>query len=176
MIKQSKKRVLGLLFSLFFLAVFVPFQVNGRGFRRLNQISSPAKAKKMPNGAKAVKKTIAIPRQVLRKAVMDVMSSWNKQDFETALDDTLYDKRRLLDSMDRKAPADARIRVIATRGIQILQQYITPADSAHGKPVLTSVVKATVRSQIEYNDPQKGFQRIDGTNDYILRLTMEPVK
>ena len=31
-----------------------------------------------------------------------------------------------------------------------------------------SRVSATVRTQIEYNDPRTGFQRLDGTNELVL--------
>jgi hypothetical protein len=156
------------------LALLAGLPTDARGFRQYRQIASPAKARKLPKGAKAVEKTIAIPEQVLAKAIRQIMASWNKNGFAANLDKDLYNRRRLLDNMDDDVPPDARIRVIAIRGVRIVQQYTTPNATVGKQDVLTCIVSATVRTQIEYNDAKKGFQRIDGTNQYILRIALEP--
>jgi hypothetical protein len=70
-------------------------------------------------------------------------------------------------------PRDAKLRVLGIESIQTLEQTIdvTPDD----QQTRISVVTATVRSQLEFDDPVSGFTRLDGTNEFLLRIK-EPLR
>ena len=63
-------------------------------------------------------------------------------------------------------PRDAGLRIVSIQGSQILTQYTMAGPD--GQQALYSRVSVTVRTQVEYNDAQKGFQRLEGTNDLVL--------
>ena len=104
----------------------------------------------------------------IESAVRQIAASWGKSDLEPLLADNFNDKSRLLGSLAADVPRDAGLRVVSIQGSQILTQY-TMADT-DGQQSLYSRVSVTVRTQVEYNDAQKGFQRLDGTNDLILLI------
>jgi hypothetical protein len=68
-------------------------------------------------------------------------------------------------------PRDAVLRVLGVQGVQTLEQYVQADDS--GQAMLVSRVSATVRTQVEFDDPAAGFQRREGTNEIVL-LVKEP--
>lgn len=79
------------------------------------------------------------------------------------LSDDFYDKERLLQNLTYKVPRDARVRITSLRDFQILDQH------QEGDRVV-SRVSVTATTQIEFNDPQKGFRKIEGENEYILEV------
>ena len=85
------------------------------------------------------------------------------------LADNFYDKSRLADALTTNVPRDARLRVVAIQGMQTLNQYLQNTPS--GVEQRVSRVSVTVSTQVEYNDPQSGFRHLDGSNEYILRIT-----
>ncbi len=160
--------------NLFLTLLFIVLEsvVCARGFRQFNPISSPNT--RLPKGAEPVAEAVPIPPAAARDAVRQVLGKWNENDLDKHLDENFYDRQRLLDNLADDVPRDARIRVLSIRNVRPLQQYITPATTPGGKPTLSSIVSVTARTQIEYNDPERGFQRRPGTNDMILRIEMEP--
>lgn len=142
----------------------------GEEFRVVKPIATPKVSAPLPAGAKRVKERKPVDLQKLADAIKDIMASWNTPKLASKLSDTFYDKSRLLDALNTKVPRDARLSILSIQGIQILDQYVTPGQS--GAPdTYVSTVSATVRTQIEFNDPVNGFQRIEGTNEYILKVT-----
>lgn len=141
-----------------------------REFRSLRPIRAKVA---VPEGAAPVAEIQPPDRTALQGAVKELMGSWNSGELNEKLGQEFYDKDRLLDSIGENVPRDARIDVLGIQNVQVLGQY--QQESQDGRPVdiLTSTVSATVRTQIEFNDPQRGFQRVDGTNEYILRITEE---
>lgn len=139
-------------------------------FRGINPIATPKAAGKLPADAKQVKERKPVDLQKLADAIKDIMASWNTPKLASRLSDNFYDKDRLLDALNTKVPRDARLSILSIQGIQILDQYVIPGQS--GAPdTYVSTVSATVRTQVEFNDPVNGFQRLDGTNEYILKVT-----
>jgi len=145
-----------------------------REFRRLNAVPTPKRL--MKKGAKPVEKIQPLDTRELEASVRSALSSWNTATFADLLDETFYDKERLVDSMSEKVRRDAKVRVLGVRNVQILQQSRGPQAPGSSADMLTSLVSATVRTQIEYTDPQRGFQRIEGVNEVILRIEAERAK
>lgn len=155
------------------ISLFVCATAGAREFRGFKAVPSPKRL--MKKGAKPVKQVQPLDSKKLQEAVRDAVTSWNNGDLSDKLDETFYDKDRLLDSISEKVPRDAKVRVLAVRNVEILQQYRGAQAPTTTREGLTSLVTATVRTQIEYTDPKKGFQRIEGVNELILRIEAERV-
>jgi hypothetical protein len=137
--------------------------------RQLNRIPTPQAAPKLPPGARAVASVRPVSTVGIEAAVRLIASAWNAPRLAPVLADNFYDKSRLLDALNTKVPRDATLRVLAIQGVQTLNQYLQT--NAAGAELLVSRVSVTVRTQVEFNDPNKGFQRLDGTNEFILLVT-----
>jgi hypothetical protein len=141
-----------------------------REFRALAPIPRPDK---LPEGAVAIQTTSAVNVKTVETAVKNLASAWNSQALDSMLDDRFYDKQRLIDSLVEKAPRDAQLQILGIQNVQVLQQFVQPAEADRSGAVRVSRVSATVRTQIEFNDPAKGFQRIQGVNEFILEVREE---
>ncbi len=108
-----------------------------------------------------------VSRDIAGKAMEKIIAAWNENSVGSVLGDDFFDKSRVDDAMNAKVPRDARIEVLAIRSVQTLGQQIV--DSAHGR-LLVSRVSVTARTQLTFNDPTNGYQRREGTNEYILRI------
>ena len=135
-------------------------------FRQLNRIATPAALAKLPPGARSVATQRPIPASDIDAAVRNIAASWNTPTLEPLLTENFYDKSRLLGTLAAGVPRDAALRLVSIQGSQTVQQY-TLAEGEE-PPMLYSRVSVTVRTQVEFNDPQRGFQRLDGTNDMVL--------
>ncbi len=135
-------------------------------FRQLNRIASPGAA---PAGTRAVQQTREVPKAKVEAAVAQIAAAWNTPNLESTLADNFYGKSRLDDALATKVPRDAKLQIMAIQGMQTLGQYAKA--NASGGEDLISRVSVTVRTQIEYNDPRTGFQRLDGTNEFIVLIT-----
>lgn len=103
---------------------------------------------------------------VVRLAVERILDAWNTPELNHWLAPDFADRDRLVAALSFDVPATARLRILGIGGIQTLRQE--RRDGA-----LLSLVSVTVRAQAEWEDPQRGFQRRDGTAEYILRITRE---
>ncbi len=149
------------------LAAGVAVSVQAREFRAIAEISQPGA---LPAGAAPVKKVRPVSRATVQKVVERLMASWNTTDLARYLGKDFYDKQLLLDSIDSFVPRDARIRILSIQGIQTLQQWKQPHPREPSTALLVSRVSVTVRTQVEFNDPNAGFQSRIGTNDYVLKI------
>ena len=156
------------LISLVALLLLPAMHAQAQEFRLLNRIPTPTAAQRLPEGARMVAASQPIAATEIESAVRQIAASWGKSDLEPLLADNFNDKSRLLGTLAADVPRDAGLRVVSIQGSQILTQY-TMADT-DGQQSLYSRVSVTVRTQVEYNDAQKGFQRLDGTNDLILLI------
>lgn len=149
------------------LAVF--YLPSGRAlaseFRLIRPIPTP---KAPPEKAVPVEKIRPVDREVVEGAVRELIQAWNNKNIEGVVGEEFYDKSRLSDAMDEKVPRDAELRILSIQGIQTLNQY-TEVDPS-GARWTVSTVSATVRTQLEFNDPDSGFQRREGTNEYIFMV------
>jgi hypothetical protein len=144
-------------------------------WRQFNPIIGPGVTAPLPAGARPVGDFVPVPRQAVESGVRRVLDAWNTPQFEQKLSEAFYDKARLGDALDTLVPRDAKIRVLGVQGTQTLSQYVV-ADPSGLFDTYVSRVSATVRTQVEFNSPQSGFQRRDGTNEIILRVTQRVLR
>jgi len=163
-----KKAILLSLVLILVMAVWVRCQE----FRRINPIPTPVA---VPEGARPVSKVEEVDPQKAISCVHKVFSSWNKGEIERHLASDFYDKTRFLDAMrdPSKVPADAKARILSVGAVQTLNQYERALPNGKEK---ISIISVTATSQIEFNDPQKGFRRLEGTNEYIFRVIEKEVE
>ena len=136
-----------------------------RQFRVVQPILRPAA---LPRGAERVFPANPIDRRVVRSAVESVVGAWYGGDLETLLDERFANRSRLLDTIAEVVPRDARLRILSIRGISTLDQFRQRLPG--GGMRLVSTISAVVRTQLEFNDPSEGFQRLAGTNEFIFRV------
>ena len=140
--------------------------VTASEFRRIRRIAVP---ERVAAGQTTVAEPEAVPRALVKQAVERVVAAWNTQGLRKVLAPSFFDRSRLQDRMDTDVPRDATLRVLSIHGAQTLAQRVT--ENAQGRALRISTVSATVRTQIEFNDPRDGFRRIPGTNELILEIT-----
>lgn len=150
-----------LLVTVATLALAVSAQA--REMRGFNQINAP---RANPDGMNTVEQVQPVSRELAEKALREVLEAWNKGNLESKLDDNFFEKRRLPDYVDSYAPRDAKIRLQSVQGVQTLQQFRNEDD---GK--LMSRISVTANTQVEFSHPTRGFQRLSGINEYILKVT-----
>lgn len=163
-----KKQCLAILSILLLAGAWLV--VEAREFRPFRPIRAKITG---PPGAEEVKEIQPIAAPTVKQAVSEVMSSWNTNEFSQKLGDELYDKTRLLENIEEKVPRDAKINVLGVQNVQTIGQFIQPDPAGREIDVVTSTVSAVVRSQIEFNDSNQGFRRIDGLNEFVLKITEE---
>ena len=128
-----------------------------------------------PSGAVKVEKIVPVDRAVVEQAIKKLFAAYrpNSRELENMLADKFRDKSRLLDTITDRVPRDAKLVVVGIQSIRTLTQYMKP-DPATGTMLRVSTVTARVRSQLEYNDAVRGFQRLEGTNEYLLEVRQRP--
>ena len=136
-------------------------------FRSFHPIGRPAET------AASVPVSRPVERRVVESAVRDILASWGSSGFADRLAPGFYDAQRLVDAVDGSVPRDAALRVLAIEGVQTLSQQEIVGEG--GIAQRRSVVSATVRTQLEFNDPSLGFQRREGTNELLLEVIESPV-
>ena len=147
------------------IVTVVAYSALAREFRTFKSIRTP---KALPEGAKVGKEVQPVDRKIMEGAVKKLIRSWNTAGMENMLAEDFFDKSRLFDSIDDKVPRDAKLSILSIQGIQTLSQQIQ-TDTA-GAEIVVSTVSVTVKSQLEFNDETDGFQRREGTNEYIFRV------
>ena len=156
--------------SILFLALIMPSYIYASELRHIRPIPTPGVP---PRKALPPEKIKPVPRELVEDAVKELIQAWNNNNLEEVLSEDFYDKDLLLDAMSEKVPRDAELRILSIQGIQTLSQHVEVEPS--GEKWLVSTVSATVRTQVEFNDPDTGFQRREGTNEYIF-LVKEKVE
>lgn len=148
-----------------------------RQFRTLIPIATPAQsAVSLPQGSRPVQQVRQVDRGTVEQAMRKVVEKWNTPQMAQILGNEFYDSSRLLDNMDTLVPRNATVRLQSVQGIQTLQQYIVPGEGG-SRGEMVSIVSATARTQVEFEQPGVGFVRLPGTNEYILKITtMEPLQ
>lgn len=139
--------------------------------RRFRAIPKPGAA---PEGTRPVARPEVVSRAAAEGAVNQVVDAWENGELGKVLGDDFQDRQRLLDSMAEDVPRDAEIRLLGVRGVQTVQQFAGP--QKQGSREVVSVVSLTVDSQVEFNDPERGFRRLRGQNQFLLRITEEVVE
>ncbi|RLA43705.1 MAG: hypothetical protein DRR04_08740 [Gammaproteobacteria bacterium] len=151
------------------LALILVAPASAREFRTLKQIRSSSL---VPEGASTVQQFISVDKRLINQAVDQIMEQWSTPQMQAYLSKDFYDASRLEDVIDTLVPRDAIVRILAVSGVQTLQQY-HEQEPATGMDVRVSRVSVTVRTQLEYNDPNTGLVRLPGTTEYILKFREE---
>jgi len=146
-------------------ALAIPCVGQASEFREINRIN---RAGAVPDGAKQLKATVAVSRELIRRNVEKLLAAWNKPKLENMLSDKFHNKERLLDTISSYAGRDARLRLLSLQNVNTLQQYEEGGQ-------LVSRVSVIARTQMEYSLPGTGARTADGTVEYILKIR-QPIK
>ena len=102
-----------------------------------------------------------------RAAVEQLVAAWNEGRLGRVLGPAFCDRDRLAASMEVRVPRDARLRLLAVEGVQTLEQG---EEVRGGRRYRVSLIAVVARTQLEYEDPTRGLQRLEGRNEYLLRV------
>ena len=166
---MGPKRRLKFLGTAIVAAIGAAGAAHAQEARQFNRIVTPQTSMKLPAGARLVAAPRPVSQARIEAAVAKIAAAWNTSALGAQLADNFLDKSRLLTTLSTAAPRDAKLRVLSIQGIQVLAQFVQ--ERAAGGAELVSRVSVTVRTEIEFNDPQSGFRRLDGTNELILLLS-----
>lgn len=136
--------------------------------RRFERIATPT----APGGdplATPGEALVSVDRAALAAAIRSALLTWNTPAADSVLDDSFYDREQLLDNLRGGAPLDARLRILGVRSVNILGQR--PDVLPDGRKIIVSAAVAVVDTQIEFEDPDRGFRQVRGLNEYHLDVT-----
>lgn len=149
-----------------FCALMIPAQSDAQEMRSINPISTPAR---LHVGGEVVQQPAPLNVGGVRSNVENFFNKWNNGDVTNMLSDNYYDKTRLGDAMQTNIPRDSKLKIVSIGSVQTLEQRIvTDPDGSRRKVTLGSV---NVNSQVEYNDPNKGFVRVPGMNEIVFEMS-----
>lgn len=135
-------------------------------FRRITIIARPTPP---PTGFDAVR-TVSQPGfDIVERAVRGFFARWNRGDLSGALSKRFFDSDRLSDQIALSAPRDAKIRLLSLRSISVLEQFARA--EAEGSELVMSKLSVIAQTAVEFDDPATGFQRFEGTHEYLFDLT-----
>ncbi len=160
------KRYILTLCVVLFCTLNLPLQSDAQEMRSINPVATPARLKV---AGEPVKQIIPLDTEKVRSNVENLFKTWNNGDVTDMLSDNFYDKTRFSDAMQTNIPRDSKITVMGMGSVQTLEQRIvTDPDGTKRKVTLGSV---NVNSQVEFNDPNKGFVRVPGTNEIVFEMS-----
>jgi len=149
-----------------FSILVLPQWAIGQEMRSINPIATPVRLK---IGGDVVKQPVPLDTEKVRNNVEGLFNKWNNGDVTDMLSDNFYDKTRFGDAMQTNIPRDSKVKVMGMGSVQTLEQRIvTDPDGSKRKVTLGSV---NVNSQVEFNDPSKGFVRVPGTNEIVFEMS-----
>ncbi len=147
-------------------------------FRSINTISTPQAGSGASQAASA-DPGLETARKSLEKRTVDLaragltrlIEAWQTGGkLEVLLSDSFNDRDRFLDILRRVSPGDAKLRLLAIDAVRIVSRSFDPAGPDGKGWVLTSRVSIRARTQIEYTHPKGGYQKLDGINEFVLRV------
>ena len=155
------------------IVVALSASVKAQEFRSFDVIATPETEKMaMPDDIVLMDVEIPLlPRQTITKVVNEFVEEWNNPGMREHISDDLFNKTRLMDNMAFKVPRYAKLRLMSIQGVQWLSQYATQ-DETNGL-LLIYMVSVTLDTQNEFNDPERGFQRIRGITEVFFKITMK---
>lgn len=162
------RRVLPIAALMFAGAIFTLGVPEARELREITAIPSPNTP--LPHGAVRPDPLVPVDRAVIEKAVNDLVGAWNGQGLSELIAEDFANSAQLLLVIAKDVPRDATMRVLAVQGIATLDQYVQTMQTGQDR---VSIVTATVKTAIEFNDPIQGFQRLEGVNEFNFRVTEE---
>lgn len=147
------------------LAAALAGTTHARGFRDLAPIATPDAR---PADAVPLERFVPVDRALVERAVHAVAEAWNSGRLSPLLSPDFANRSRLTDVIREVVPSDATLRVLAIEAVSTLDQY--RRDPPDGPARRVSTVSVIARTQVEFNDPRTGFQRLEGRNELIFRL------
>lgn len=149
-------------------------ELQARSFRERSPILKPAKEKAEVSKQESLPKEVIdelppLDMQEVREIISDIADSWNSGTLSEYLDEGFYNKDRLLDTLAVEVPRDAVLRILNVRNLQVLRKSVERGGE-ETTVLRSSSVLAVVETQVEFNDPRTGFQRLPGTLEIILRI------
>lgn len=148
---------------LMLILIVVGLSVQARDFRSIQPIAQPEAT---PADAIAVIQMQPVPRFRVEQAIDAIAAAWNGGTLDPLLADSFINKSRLLDTIAEVVPRDAQLSILGIQAVSTLGQY------QQNNKVISSV-SAVVLSQIEFNDPLTGFQRLEGTGEWYFQVEEE---
>jgi hypothetical protein len=156
------------------LAVLCAAGAKAGEFRAYQTIPTPASAP-LSQG-EALPAVVPVDHGKVEAAVDEVFKAYSGLDpgkLESVLAESFFDRSRLVDNVADNIPRDAKLQVLGIRSVQTLSQSIETGDDGRLRHV--SVVSATVSSQLEFNNSGGTLTRLEGTSEYLLRIS-EPAQ
>lgn len=158
---------ISIVFSLaaMILIMAIATELMAAEFRAIRPISAPAA---LPPGAVAVAPNQVVPVSTskVRRAVDIFAGTFVKPEFADLLADNFFEKQSLLDNISAFVPRDTKVRVLSVQGIQTVGQRIFPE-----RGIRESDVTASIRIQIEFDDPNLGVQRLEDDGDIFFKFS-----
>lgn len=155
-----------MLCIILFCILTISLKSNAQEMRSINPIATPARLKV---AGEPVKQVVPLDTEKVRSNVENLFKSWNNGDVTNMLSDNFYDKTRFGDAMQTNIPRDSKVKVMGMGSVQTLEQRIvTDPDGSKRMVTLGSV---NVNTQVEFNDPSKGFVRVPGTNEIVFKMS-----
>lgn len=102
--------------------------------------------------------------ELVEALAKDLLRRWNDRGLDELLAADFPQRDRLLDAFPNRVPPGARLRLLSVGAIQTLEQQRIEAG-------VVSTVSAVINAQLEYDDPERGFQRHQGSAEYLFRIT-----
>lgn len=136
-----------------------------RVFKRIAAPEAP------PAGTELIEEMLPPDPGLAQNAIAGALEGWNSGKFGENISTDFQDKSRLLDNFANDVPLDAELRVVSMRNYRPMQQFGMVGDN--GNVQLTTRIQVTVDTEIQFNDAQRGFRRLEGTNDFIVDVTEE---
>ncbi|NLI75004.1 MAG: hypothetical protein GX442_01020 [Candidatus Riflebacteria bacterium] len=130
----------------------------------------PTAVRPTPEVEKLAQEARSRAPQLAREAMQRLVLSWNQGDAARHLSSDFVDRERFLTSWDGQVPRDARVRLLSVEGVQPLDQDNRLEGSPPTLLHVNTRISVRATTQVEYNDPQRGFQRREGRNEYIFRI------
>lgn len=137
-----------------------------REFREKRQIKTKLNAEKFmasDDGSVKVDVPVKLDDQLIRSAIQSVFDNWGTTEITKYLGDKFPNRTQLLNAFDRHVPYDARLEVRSIRAVRTIGQRTKDGN-------IISVVAADVETEVFYQDPTLGVQRLRGTGEYVFEL------
>lgn len=146
---------------------------DAREFRERRTIATPLNEQQLagPDEEGSVKLTEAVQldEAKIKAAIIRLMSNWGTPELEKNLSSRFSNRQQLLDAIATDVPFDAKLDVQSVRSIRVLSQK-QKTSPEHGR-VIVSIVAAEIETDVRYQDPQLGFQKLNGLGEYVFEIT-----
>ena len=158
------------ILALLVLVLLAPAMAEAQKVRIFKKIAAPEQP---PEGTELIEEMAPPDPATAQAAITEALQGWNEPGFGGSISEDFQDKDRLLDNFSNDVPLDAELRVTGVRNYQPMQQFGRIGDN--GNVELTTRVQFTADTEIQFNDPARGFRRLTGTNDFVADIVEELV-